>query len=116
MVKNKRERFSFKNIFKVNRLVRFFILSDLFFMGGWGLVNPIFSLFVVRDIPGASLITVGIVVGIYWFTKAIVQLPVALLIDKREGERDDFKVLILSLNLMRIKLFYQKVLLRESDL
>jgi len=93
----KKSHFSIREVFRVNRLVKYFVLSDLMFMGGWGLVGPIFALFVVRDIPGTTMFTVGAVAAAYWFTKAVVQVPVALYIDKKRGERDDFHALIFSL-------------------
>ncbi len=84
---------------KINRLIKYFILSDLLFIGGWGLVSPIFSIFIIQKIPGATLITVGTAIAIYWLTKSIAQVPVAVYIDRRAGEKDDFYVLILGLML-----------------
>ena len=83
--------------FKVNRVVKFFVLSDLFFLGGWGLVNPIFAIFVVENIPNTSALTVGALAFTYWIVKSIVQMPVAVALDKREGEKDDFYTLLFAL-------------------
>lgn len=83
--------------FQVNRIVKFFVLSDLFFLGGWGLINPIFAVFVLQNIPGSSLLIVGGLAFVYWVVKAIVQMPVSILLDKREGEKDDFYALIFAL-------------------
>lgn len=83
--------------FKVNRVVRHFILADLVLYCGWGLVGPIFSVFVIRNIPGATLGTAGAAIGLYWLTRAIVQLPVATYLDKKAGEKDDFYALLLGL-------------------
>lgn len=102
---NKKRGFDLKKIFEVNRLVRFFILSDLMFLGGWGLVGPIFAIFVVDDIKGTSLVTVGAVVGVYWLVKAFVQLPLAIHLDKRRGERDDFHALVFGLLLGSVASF-----------
>lgn len=82
---------------KINRIIKFFVMSDLMLWGGWGLIGPIFSIFLVETIPGATIATVGGVVATYWITKSIVQLPVAVALDKHEGERDDFYTLILAL-------------------
>jgi MFS family permease len=81
----------------VNRIARAFVLGDLIFWGGWGLVGPIFALFVLDRIAGATALTVGAAVGIYWAARALVQLPVAIYIDKHDGERDDFHTLIAGL-------------------
>lgn len=97
MPKRKKKQLDLKKIFAVNRLVKFFILSDFMFLGGWGLVAPVFAIFVIRDVVGATIVTVGAAASVYWFTKALVQLPVALYIDKKKGERDDFHALIFAL-------------------
>jgi MFS family permease len=103
--KKKKLGFDLGKMFEVNRLVKFFIYSDLLFMGGWGLIGPIFAIFVVAEVEGATLVTVGAVAGVYWFVKAVVQLPVAMYLDKKEGERDDFHALIFSLLLSGIASF-----------
>lgn len=85
------------NNFTVNRIVKYFVLSDLFFLGGWGLINPLFAVFVMQNIPGATLFTVGALASVYWIVKALVQMPVSILLDRREGEKDDFYALIFAL-------------------
>ncbi|MDI6733995.1 MAG: MFS transporter [Patescibacteria group bacterium] len=85
----------FKNL-KVNRIIRFLIICDLCLFGGWGLIGPIFAVFILERIEGANLITVGLATGIYWIVKSIIQIPVAVFLDKNEGEKDDFSALILS--------------------
>ncbi len=79
---------------KVNRVIRFFIAADLMLFGGWGLVLPIFALFIMDRIEGANLVVVGAATAVYWFTKSAFQIPVAVLLDRNKGETDDFKVLI----------------------
>ena len=44
---------------KVGRVVKFFVLSDLFFLAGRGFVDPIFSIFIIQKVQGANLATVG---------------------------------------------------------
>lgn len=79
---------------KVNRVIKYFVFSDLALFAGWGFVAPIFSIFVVDDIIGATLITVGISSAVYWFTRSLMQPPLAKFLDDHKGERDDFYVLI----------------------
>src|SRR3989344_6393032 len=90
---------------KVNRVVKYFILSDLVLFSGWGLVSPVFSVFVIEGIKEATLLTVGVSASIYWITRAIVQLPAANYIDRHEGEKDDFNMLLLGLILASIAAF-----------
>jgi MFS family permease len=96
--------FNFKDL-KVNRLIRFFVISDLFFWSGWGMISPIFAIFIVERVEGGSVMTVGIASAVYWIVKALFQMPVALYLDKHEGERDDFHALISGLILGGITAF-----------
>ena len=79
---------------KVSKFIKRFIIADVMLFSGWGLVDPIFSVFLIREIVGASLVTVGIAAAIYWILKSFMQIPIALFLDKTEGERDDFYTLI----------------------
>jgi DHA1 family multidrug resistance protein-like MFS transporter len=83
--------------FKVNRVIKYFVLSDLFFWGGWGLINPIFALFVVGRIADASVLTVGIATALYWIVKALSQIPIALYLDRRDRDHFDLHFLIIGL-------------------
>lgn len=80
--------------FKVNKLVKYFILSDLFLVAGIGLIAPIFAIFIVDRIEGATVVTVGIAAAVYWIIKSLVQLPIAVYLDKTGGERDEFYTFI----------------------
>lgn len=83
--------------FRINRIIRYLVLSDILLLGGWGLMAPIFSIFIIEKIPGATLVTVGIETAIYWTLKSILQLPIALYLDKNKGEKDDFYALLIGL-------------------
>lgn len=89
----------------VNRIVKFFILSDLILWSGWGFIDPLFSIFVVEEIAGATLVSVGILAAIYWIAKGFLQIPISIFLDKTDGERDDFYALILGLLVIGISAF-----------
>lgn len=89
----------------INRVIKFFIIADLTFLAGWGLVDPIFSIFIISKIAGATLVTVGTVAAIYWITKSLFQVPIALFLDKTPGEKDDFYALIIGLLTASLALF-----------
>lgn len=91
--------------FKIGHLIKYFILSDLFFISGWGLISPILAIFIVDSIPGATVATVGIAAAIYWILKALIQLPISMYLDKTEGETDEFYILLGSLFLASIVAF-----------
>lgn len=81
----------------LSKIVSALIFADLALLAGWGLVNPVMSVFLTERISGGSLTSVGIAVGIFWFTRAILQIPVATYMEKTPGERDDFQILIMGL-------------------
>lgn len=89
----------------VNKIVKFLILSDLTFLAGWGLLDPLFAVFVTRNIPGATIMTVGIMAGIYWTVKSTLQIPISLFLDKNDGEKDDFYALIVGGLLASLTMF-----------
>ncbi|KKU91541.1 MAG: hypothetical protein UY23_C0001G0147 [Candidatus Jorgensenbacteria bacterium GW2011_GWA1_48_11] len=82
---------------KVNRVIKHLILADLTLWGGWGLISPVFSVFVVQKVPGATILSVGIAAAIYWIVKSVLQVPIAVYLDKHDGEKDDFYTLITAL-------------------
>lgn len=82
---------------KVGRLVRNFVLIDLSLFSGWGFLGPILPVFVIRNVEGATLITVGIAAAIYLTVKSVLQLPIANFIDRNQGYHDDFFILALGL-------------------
>jgi hypothetical protein len=92
--------------FKSNKVVRNFIFADLLLFGGWGLVSPIMAIFVVEKVAGASIVTVGILAGIYWAIRSSIQLPMAMLVEKSETEKDDLYLLIIGLLLISASAFW----------
>ncbi len=82
---------------KMNKVVKFFILSDYLFWGGWGLISPIFAVFILQRIGAANVFTVGAAAALYYLTKAISELPISFYLDRHEGEKDDFYALLIGL-------------------
>ncbi|MCA9378814.1 MFS transporter [Candidatus Dojkabacteria bacterium] len=75
----------------INPVIRFLIISDTVMIGAAGLLGPIFALFIEEFIKDADPAAVaGIAASIYLFTKSILQIPIANLIDRIRGEKDDF--------------------------
>jgi len=71
------------------------VFSDLILLFGWGLIAPILAIFVIGNIEGGDAGIAGAAVGIYWLTKSAIQIPVATLLDKNHGEKDDYYALII---------------------
>jgi len=81
----------------INRIIKYLILSDLIFYAGWGLINPIFAIFIVEKIQGGDLIVIGTATSIYWITMSLVRIPLGMFLDKRRGEKDDYAFTVLGL-------------------
>lgn len=75
---------------KINNVVKNLILSDIFILSGFGLILPIFAIFIEGNIEGATIEVVGFSWTIYLISKSMVQLPIAGIVDKIKGEKDDF--------------------------
>jgi predicted MFS family arabinose efflux permease len=82
---------------KINRVIKYLILADLIFWSGWGLLSPIFAVFVIKNIEGGSLSVIGLASGIYWILKSLLRIPIGIFLDSRRGEEDDFWFLFFGL-------------------
>ncbi len=89
----------------INRIVKYFIIGDLIMWTGWGFIDPLFSIFVIKNVAGATLISIGLLATIYWITKGILQIPISLFLDRTDGERDDFYALIFGLMVTAVSAF-----------
>lgn len=80
---------------KINNVVKNLILSDIFILSGFGLILPIFAIFIEGNIDGATVEVIGFSWTIYLISKSMVQLPIAGIVDKIKGEKDDFLFLLI---------------------
>lgn len=80
---------------KINKIVKYLILADIAFWTGWGLVTPVFSIFIVEKIQGGTVLVVGIATAIYWSFRSLAVLPSGKILDKYVGEKDDYLFLVL---------------------
>ncbi len=78
------------SIKKINSVIRFLTISDILIVGGFGLVLPIFAVYITESIKGGTVEVIGIAMTIYLLTKSLGQIPIASIIDKIKGENDDF--------------------------
>jgi MFS family permease len=95
----------FGEIFTLNKILYTLILSDFILISAYGLVAPIFAVFLTDRILGATLVTVGIAEAVYLATKSILQVPLGILIDRTEGQKIDFWFLFLGNLMMAVAIF-----------
>lgn len=85
-----------------NSVIRWLIISDLIVIGSYGLLAPIFAVFITDYIPGANIQVAGIAMTIFLITKSLVQIPLATVIDKIKGEKDDFWIVFVGSIIMSL--------------
>jgi MFS family permease len=90
---------------KINKIVKYLILSDAVFYSAMGMVNPIIAVFFTDHIADGSLAVAGIASSIYFVISGILQIPFALLMDKVKGEVDDYWFMLGGCILMSLTLF-----------
>ena len=80
----------------INKIIKILTFSDILMIGSFGLVAPIFAVFITDSIQGGNLGTVGIASTIYLLTKSVFQLFAAHIADGIKGEKDDFWAMFIS--------------------
>ncbi|PIZ86980.1 MAG: hypothetical protein COX92_02140 [Candidatus Nealsonbacteria bacterium CG_4_10_14_0_2_um_filter_40_15] len=78
----------------INKVIKVLISSDFLLQSGWGLIGPIFAIFLTKQIQGGDLKMVGFVAATYWVAKSIIQPFIAHRLDRNHGEKDDFIFLV----------------------
>lgn len=81
--------------FKVNRIIKNLIWADLILESSWGLISPVFAIFVVEKIVGGNAFVAGLSSAIYLIVFALTRIPIAIFLDKKGGEKDDFLIMFL---------------------
>lgn len=89
----------------VNRIIRTLVLGDVLFFSAFGLVSPIFAVFVTDQVKGATVATVGFAATINLLIRAALQLPIARYIDSHKGEKDDFFLMVIGSLLVSVTPF-----------
>ncbi len=96
-------------MYKPNKLIVNFIVSDFFLQSGWGFIGPVFAIFMTERIAGASVGMIGLAAGVYWITKSTAQPFIARAMDLIKGDRDDMNVLmtgLVSLSLLSLSYIF----------
>jgi len=85
----------------INKIVKVLISSDFFLNLGWGLLSPVFALFVLQRItfndPAKAAEVAGFAALSYWIAKSLLEIPIGRFLDKTDGERDDFWFMVIGL-------------------
>lgn len=75
------------------------IASDFVLNLGWGLLGPVFAIFIVQNItigsPSEAAKVAGFASLSYWAVKSVLQIPIGRYLDKNRGEKDDFWFMVI---------------------
>jgi DHA1 family quinolone resistance protein-like MFS transporter len=61
----------------MNKTLKLLIISDMFILGGFGLISPILAVFIKDNLVGGTLFTAGLASTIFLITHAILQMVFA---------------------------------------
>ncbi len=65
----------------MNRTIKLLMLSDIFVLTGFGLIDPVLAIFITEGVSGGSLIAVGVAVMLFLIIKSFLQLPFSRYVD-----------------------------------
>lgn len=91
----------------VNRVIRHLVVSDFFLNFAFGLLAPIFAVFVLESIEGSTLKVIGLATACYWISRTATTVPLSRFMDRTNGERDEYYFMIVGSFIMSsLPLFY----------
>ena len=78
----------------MNKTIVLLIISDIFVLTGFGLMQPILAIFIKENLVGGTIFAAGTASMIFMVTKSIVQLPLSKIVDRsKRGFRRKFVVI-----------------------
>ena len=75
---------------KLNKIIKYLIYSDLVFYTGWGLISPIFAIFIIDYIIGGSAFVVGVAAAVNLIVRSVLRVPFGIYADKSQKESYKF--------------------------
>lgn len=71
----------------MNKTLKLLLIADIFTVTGFGLIDPIISIFVADRIDGGTIAAAGIASSVFLIVKSFVQLPFSKYIDRNHSSR-----------------------------
>ncbi len=85
----------------INKIIKTLIISDLFLNLGWGLLSPVFAIFILEKIADKGPLQAAEIAGLaalfYWIPKSLFEIPIGIYLDKNHGEKDDFWSMVIGM-------------------
>lgn len=70
----------------MNRTIKLLVMSDIFVITGFGLIEPILAIFIKENLEGGTIVSVGLASTIFLITKSTLQLPFSRYIDSHRNK------------------------------
>ena len=71
----------------MNRTMKLLLLSDVFVLTGFGLIQPILAIYINNGgVTGGTMLTAGMASALFLLTKSLVQLPFGHYVDSQPGK------------------------------
>lgn len=68
----------------MNKTIILLIISDVFVLTGFGLIDPILSIFIKENLVGGTIFAAGLASMAFIVTKSALQIPFSKLVDKHD--------------------------------
>ena len=68
----------------MNKTIILLIISDVFVLTGFGLIDPILSIFIKENLVGGTIFAAGLASMAFIVTKSALQMPFSKLVDKHD--------------------------------
>ncbi|MBW3015591.1 MFS transporter [Candidatus Woesearchaeota archaeon] len=68
----------------MNRIIKLLILSDIFVVTGFGLIEPILAIFIKENLIGGTIFAAGVASTLFLVTKCIIQIPFSKYVDNHK--------------------------------
>lgn len=85
---------------KINKVVIYLSLSDVFTWGPYTIISMLTGLYLASKLGENVVQFVGIGTSIYFFTRALFQLPIGILTDRYKHDKDEILILFVGVLLM----------------
>ncbi|MFH1682703.1 MAG: MFS transporter, partial [Candidatus Woesearchaeota archaeon] len=70
----------------MNQTIKLLMISDIFVMTGFGLIEPILAIFIKENLVGGTIFAAGVASTLFLLTKCLIQLPFSRYIDSHDNK------------------------------
>ncbi|MFH1802850.1 MAG: MFS transporter [archaeon] len=70
----------------MNRTIKLLMISDIFVLTGFGLIDPILAIYIKEDLIGGTIFAAGLASMLFLVTKCLVQLPFSKYVDRHDDK------------------------------